>query len=406
MPTLAPLQHRAPPASENSSVQRRAQAQGPLGGLAQSLNARPRVAQLSALAGKLTAASSPVQRVFAIRNGKTYDDGDDVRNNTTLAKYLNKDPNADKITEQAASMADEMKDYGTLSWAEVIKTAREALGLGDDDMADFSSILEDTDDIAEEKHVKKLNRTNSMDFSDMFKKEFGGTTEEARKKSVKMELKSEVEDHEEQMYTTSGRGRFMRFKDSQLGDTKYLDFIPKLKDKVGKSEQVTAQLLLDDLTDVDKYKEKAKTEKVSDKGRLAIEQTSMLFTNEIIHRSSSNLPIIIGVLQSVSKGKTLSMIEGFKRVGMFIPTGKDHSYRVGGQMLSRVHHKGSRGRKLYKEGKFDKKIRKIHKGYRGGINKIAKHQKTDVPGLNKSMSGLNKRFIGNLKKKTTISGLK
>jgi hypothetical protein len=402
MAALAQM-HRLP--APHNGVQAAQRTAGTLRGLMQSLNAQPRVTQLSALAGRLSAASSPVQRVFAIKNGKTYDDGDEVRKNATLPKYLNKDPNADKITTQITSMADEMKDYGTLSWAQVIQQAREILKLGDDDMADFSGILDDTDDIAEEKHVKKLNRTNSMDFSDMFKKEFGGTTEEARKKSVKMELQSEVEDHEEQMYTTSGRGRFMRFKDSQLGDTKYLEFIPKLKDKVGKSEQVTAQLLLDDLTDVDKYKEKAKTEKVSDKGRLAIEQTSMLFTNEIIHRSSSNLPIIIGVLQSVSKGKTLSMIDGFKRVGMFIPTGKDHAYRVGGQLLSRVHHKGSRGRKLYKEGKFDKGIDRIHKNYRRGIKKVAKHHNTDVPGLNKRMSGLNKRFIGNLKKKTKISGL-
>lgn len=405
MPALAPLQRRPAARLDGAVSQTMAVTpQGPLTQLAHALNGGPAVAQLHALSNGLSSAA-PVQRVFDIRNGKTYDDGDDVRSNTSLANHLRTDPKRDEITEAAAKMADDVKDYGTLSWAQVIAEARKGVS-SDDELMDFSYLLDDTKYMGDEKEIKRLNRSNSMDFSDLLNTEFGGTSDEAREGTLRQEFTSEVPGHTTQNYTTSGSGRLMSLASSQLGGTKYAQFIPKLKTKTGKSEQVTATLLLHALTNHDEYVKRANSEALPDMGRLALEQTVALFNNEIISRSSSNLPTIVGVLQSVSQGKTADMLDGFNKVGMFVPTGSDYSYNIGGQMLSRMHHKGSTGRKHYKAGKFEPTLKTLYQNYRGGLHKLSRRHKTDIPGLKTPIHKLHRRYIKNLKKATKIKIVK
>ncbi|MBS0473219.1 MAG: hypothetical protein JSR60_19270 [Proteobacteria bacterium] len=400
MPGFAPLQRR--PASEMHTAQaRQAIPSGPIAQLAGALNARPAVAQLRTLSANLS-PNEPVQRVFTIKGGKRYDDGDEVRKNTSLASHVRNQANSDKIIDAVAGMAEEGKDYGALSWLEVIDTAKKTLD--DDQLMDFSHILEDTKYMADEKELKQLNRSNSMDFSDLLKTEFGGTSEEARTNTMRMEFSSEIKGHETQKYTTSGDGRLMSIGSSQLGDSRYAKFIPTLRNKVGKTEQITAQLLLHALTDHDKYLKLAKTEAIPDMGRLAIEQTLALLNNEIISRSSSNLVTIVGVLQSVANGQTASMIDGFNKVGMFVPTGSDHSYKIGGQMLSRLHHKGSKGREHLKAGRFDSKLTTLYENYRGGIHKLSRRHKTPLKRLQIPIRKLHRVYFKNLKKKTKVTG--
>lgn len=405
MPALAPLQKRPASQQDAASVQARQAAQrGPMLQLASALNGRPQISQLQALSTGLSGAShaAPVQRVFSINRGKTYTKGDEVRNSTTLAKHLGNEPKKSEIVDAVVKMAEDVKDYHTLSWLDVIKEAKKTIGGDSGELLDFSHILEDTEDMGRKKEIRKLNRTNSMDFSDLFKKQFGETTGDLRKDTMKFEFTSEVEDHETQNFTTSGPGRFMSMSNKQIGDTKYSKFIPTLKNKVGKSEEVTAQLLLHGLMDKEKYSDLAKKEKLPKKGQLALEQTLALLNNEIISRSSSNLMPIVGVLQSVSQGKTTSMLDGFNTVGMFIPTAKEHKPQIGGQALSRIHHKGSKARKHFDDGKFDTSLKRLYENYRGGVHVLSKRLTTDIPGLKLPINKLNTRYIANLSKTTKV----
>ncbi len=242
--------------------------------------------------------------------------------------------------------------------------------------------------------VYHLKRSGSLDFSDQFQSKFGLPTDDARKSTIKMSTAAN------NSYTTRGTGRFMSVANSQLGKTAYRDFLPKLPEKIGQSEPETAQLLLDSLTDRTAYTLKASL--LSSTSQLALEQASMLFHNEIIHRSSSNLPAITGILHNVASGKTPSLIGGFNETALFLPTAKDSSSNTGGQQLSRLHQENSIARPKLDADKIEPELVTLLDANRKAWGGLAKQKGKTIPDLASDVSALNKLYLDSLASHVTI----
>lgn len=263
------------------------------------------------------------------------------------------------------------------------------------DFSGFNPDLIDDKEIPSNEQVFKLNRSGSMDFSKLFEEQYGMSTEEARGMSVKMTTKDTGNS-----YTTSGAGRFMTMKDPQLGHTRYKEFLKTLPKQIGKSEAETADLLLTSLIDPPKYS--LKSQLLSSTSKLALEQTTMLFNNEIIHRSSSNLPTIVGVLQNVASGNKGSLAGALTESAMFVPTGSDYKSKVGGQQLSRLHHEGSKAREKLESHELEDELVDLHKSYKKSIGGVAKQKGVTVPELKPDISYLNETYMKSLSSRVDV----
>lgn len=396
-------QQRPRPASAPHATARPADATGPLAQLAADLNAGSRVRALEALMRGMATptVSGPVaQRKFTVPGSggakdEVFETAGTVMANTGFAALVKDDADKNDVINELDAMAADGADLGSRDRAGWVAEARARIEarkpksayslFSGYDALDKAKLKKPTTD-----EFNMLARRNSDDFSGLLETNFGFTTTDLRKDTMRM-----VGTADDSVYHVSGPGRFMRFKNSQLGDTVYDKFTPGLAAKTGLSEQELADLFLNNLFNKDAFDKKVKEKALSSTALTAIKQNTALWDNEIINRSSNNLISLTQVLNNVKEGKGGSLNDSLKSSTLFYPKG--------GQSLSRSHWK-------YDDVKKRKRIEKIVEKNKSNMDSVIesvgnhalKNGDSDFSKIGDDFHKLNEEYVKNLSKRVKI----
>ncbi|HYE52571.1 MAG TPA: hypothetical protein VEB20_23450 [Azospirillaceae bacterium] len=375
--------------------------------MADTLNGSPAVQLLDTLSRDLSASTlptdAPVQGVLIFNNGTVYNNGENVEKSQALNQRLNGLPEGKDILAELAGMAGEAAEHRAASWNDFIQMAQERLGGGDGGGLDeeeaaaeafhfdgFDPDAVDDEDMPSDEQYFALARRGSIDFSEQFEAKFGIGTGDARTRILDIEHLDTGNE-----YHVGGPGRFMTMSNSQLGHTVYAQFIPGLAAKTGLDEAELSRVLHAGLYDRDDYAER--TAELTPDAKRALEQTLTLLHNEIINRSSANLPTITGALEATMQDADTSLNDRLSRSAMFYPTAGSYRSKTGGQQMSRLHHEGSTGAKKLAAEKLEPGLLGIKDNAKKGLAGVSRKYNIDIGQLHDlRIKGMQERYISNL----------
>lgn len=249
------------------------------------------------------------------------------------------------------------------------------------------------------KEVFESERRMSTVFAKGFEARMDVPIEDARKRTQTLKHKGGLGEA-----VISGPGRFLRATGKQhLGGTRYAEFLPELSGDLGLSESEMAGLLRHALLDDKQFQEKASA--YGGEVQEALTQVVMLFHNEIINRSSTNLVDIIGLLARTENDEDKPFGEALLTTAKFPPAKKDTKSRTGGQENSAIHLEAPRY-KTHKSGeellerfksKGDTKMQAIWENHKlAHVSTMQKHNISDREAWNRAVDRLLEKYLENL----------
>lgn len=180
-----------------------------------------------------------------------------------------------------------------------------------------------------------LGRRNSGEFSSQFNTAYGSTISDFRDNRYSLE-----HNHYHSRATLNNvSSGFVSLTGKQKGlweGTVYGSMFPNTQAVLGKDDNELAQLVLYGLLDDAAYQNIMST--MTQDQQIAMNQLLLLFHNEILKRGSNNLIAIVQAAYRTIHTGDNRFTDRLEERGLFFPTAKDHKSKMGGGVLSSLHH--------------------------------------------------------------------
>ncbi len=295
-------------------------------------------------------ASRTVQPWFQIRGGKKYDINQNLPNDARRKVLFHADLNGldpDLVVTALEQMKDDGAQQGTkaLGWPEVIgmaitrasaPVASTAMDV-EDYFAPFTPMYDDISAPPSPTNNDYFTfaRRNSGEFSDQFKATYSESTSDFRGHKYRLEHNDSAA-AASMNNIPSGFVSLTGKKNGLWDGTVYKDMFPRTQTVLGIDDNKLAQLVLDGLLDDAAFKTTLST--MSTDQQTATHQLVLLFHNEILKRGSNNLiAIAASAYRTISEGDN-NFTNRLESRGLFFPTAKDHASKLGGGVMSSLHH--------------------------------------------------------------------